>query len=82
MVNCDCTYWATTDAISLFMGNGHNPKCDKFVPNARGWDLLRRLQSGITLWAGEEDGEVPDFLWEAYKEVTYLTTGKMLSDAV
>ncbi len=73
-MKCDCLGWANTDPTTTFLGNGHNHRCEYFVPNVGALALLTDLVKGIRWWAEQEDG-VPEELWEAYSHAVFVTEG-------
>lgn len=74
--DCPCAVWATDQMTALLLGNGHHPRCDKFVPDVRATYLIRDLVEGIEEWGAQEDG-VPDWLWDAYARAVFVVRGKM-----
>lgn len=78
-LDCECSSWATIHMASQLMGNGHNPKCEKFIPSVGGIELIRDLIKGIRWWGDQEDG-VPNELWDAYAKAVFLIEGRVISE--
>jgi hypothetical protein len=80
VIECECSTWACEDAPAMFLGNGHNQRCEHFRPNVGAVNLLIQLCDGIDWWASQEDG-VPDELWEAYSLAHFIARGRFPKEA-
>lgn len=75
--HCECRTWAGEAMTAMMLGNGHHPNCQHYKPHVGAVALLAKLVDGIKWWADQEDG-VPEELWDAYAEATFVAKGKIL----
>ena len=74
MSDCKCKEWASDDLQADLCGNGHHHHCSEYRPNVGAVDLIRRLVSGMSAWASDEDGVHPD-AFAAYRDGHFLVHG-------